>query len=298
MNFVLSLTSEQVLFFLDYYKNEAEPSDNTHIKRVITDNELTITVYHTNKVVFQGKTAAKHALFWQEKFGLEDFKQPIKVEMHSDYYLPSIGSDESGVGDYFGPLTVCAAYVGEEHISWLKTLKIKDSKLIKDVEIKKIAVQLIEKIPYSLLILDNEKYNQMIEKGYNAHKLKAHLHAQCHKHLTKKIGLKVPIIVDQFCTEAQYKNYTKDFKGLIMPTHFQTKAESYYLSVAVASIIARYSFITKLDQLSEKIGVPLLKGASGKVDELAKFILDTKGEKTLRKIAKVHFKTTQKATQL
>lgn len=294
MNFKLKLTDAQASALLDYYKEEDIDYDKPPMRAFIPKKDVTISLFKTNIVLFQGRHAEKEKLFWQDTFGILDDDAIVPPKQKTDYYKTSIGSDESGVGDYFGPLTVCAVYVKKTDKAFLETLNIKDSKLLSDKQIKLIAPKLIKKFPYSLLVLSNTKYNTMIEKGYNAHKLKAHLHAQCHAHVMKKIDEKPPIIIDQFCTETHYLNYIQDFKTAPVPSIFLTKAETYFASVAVASIIARYSFLTNLAKLEETIDMPLPKGASKLVDDAARKILKEKGLTALSKVAKLHFKTTEK----
>ena len=298
MNFKLKLTDAQASALLDYYKDSIIESEEKPMKALIKKDDVTISLFQTNVVLFQGRHSEKEKLFWQKTFNMPLDDEIVKPKRQTDYFVTSIGSDESGVGDYFGPLTVCAAYIKKTDKAFLEGLSVKDSKQISDSQIKVIAKQIIKRIPYSLLSLSNPKYNTLIKKGFNAHKLKAHLHAQCHIHLMKKIGENPPIIIDQFCSEKKYKEYVSDFKNAPIPQTFLTKAETYYASVAVASIIARYSFLMHLEQLEEKYNMPLPKGASAVVDERAKMIIQEKGLKTLYQVAKLHFKTTQKADAL
>ncbi len=298
MNFVMTLSDTQIAAMKMYYKEALVKNPKGPISAQIKLKELVITIYHTGTVMFQGKQAEEAFFFWHESFDITPATFKSEPNRIHEFYMHSIGSDESGVGDYFGPLTVCAAYVSDEHVAFLKTLNIKDSKLLSDQYIEKIGVKLSQNIPYSLLVLDNKKYNDMIIKGYNANKLKAYLHAQCHKNLIKKIGHRPMVIVDQFSEEATYMRYLKHFDDAVKPDLLLPKAESHYASVAVASIIARYAFIQHLKTLSQDVGMELHKGASKKVDEQVAYIIKHHGERILNQIAKVHFTTTQKGKDL
>ncbi len=286
MNFVLSLDDKQFDTLLDYYKNVLSKSNNHYQIGLVKKEGLTIQFYKSKKVMFQGKEALEHYEYWMHRLDI--------TKNDKDFYLTSIGSDESGVGDYFGPLTVCAAYVDQSSVDKLKGLNIKDSKSLSDDTIVKLAEKLVTFIPYSLLVLPNKKYNEQFDKGLNAHSLKAHLHAQTHKKLQEKIQHAVPIVIDQFCSETLYKNYLKASNFKIYPSIFETKAEDKFASVAIASIIARYAYIKAMDKLSEKLGVTLLKGASKHVDEQALYLVKKHGESILDTIAKKHFITTKK----
>jgi len=298
MNFVMTLTDKQVEAIIMYYRDSIIKQTQDHINAIVKQDDLVITIYQSNKVMFQGKRAEEAFFFWHETFDLEPLEKPDKTNKNHDFYMESIGSDESGVGDYFGPLTACAAYVSDEHIPFLKSLNIKDSKQLSDQYIEKIAIEISKVIPYSLLVLDNKKYNAMIKKGYNANKLKAYLHAQCHKHLIKKIGKKPPVVIDQFSEEKTYMRYLGSFENPVKPDIFLTKAENFYASVAVASILARYAFIKHIRRLSKAMKLELHKGASKKVDQQVAMIIKAYGERRLDDIAKVHFQTTQKGKDL
>ncbi len=298
MNFVMSPSQSQIKTMLDFYRPLVKISDRDHIHAIIKDDNLTITIYHTGKVMFQGKAAEEAFFFWHESFGIDLPIQKSESKESVDFFTESIGSDESGVGDYFGPLTVCAAYVSKKDKTTLEALGVKDSKSLSDDTIKRIGPKLIKQITYSLLVLDNEKYNTLIDKGYNGNTLKAYLHAQTHKKISAKLSTSVPVIVDQFCEEKTYMNYLNQFKNPIRPDIFMTKAETHYASVAAASIIARYAFLVNLNKLSAKAGMKLLKGANKHVDAQASKLIKAGGMSTLQKYAKIHFKTTEKAKAL
>ena len=242
------------------------------------EENCVITAYESGKVVFQGKDAFVYA------------SKYIK-EKEENY--PQAGSDEVGTGDYFGPVCVCATYVTEEEAKWLNELGIKDSKAIQDSYILKVGPELIKKLTHSLVIVDNEKYNDVHDK-FNMNEIKAKLHNQAYINLSKKISLPKLIYVDQFAKEDKYYSYLKNDKEIIKGITFETKAENKYLSVAAASIIARYAFLKKIEELESKYNMTLIKGASSQVDDCAKDFVNKYGFEELRKVAKLHFKNTEK----
>jgi ribonuclease HIII len=192
--------------------------------------------------------------------------------------------------------------VRNDQIALLREIGIQDSKAITDAKIKELSRYLIEMdIPYSLMILHNEKYNKLQRQGWSQGKMKAMLHDACIKNVLGKIG-DAPlagILIDQFCMPDIYKRHiASEGKTLDADTFFMTKAESYSIAVAAGSVIARASFVREMDKLADVAGVPLLKGASGKVDQLAARIIRDKGVGVLEKIAKVHFANTGKAKRL
>ena len=215
--------------YFDYINTKKLPYVNFQLKL----DDCTITVYDSKKVVYQGENIEKY------------------LQLKSTDTIEEAGSDEVGTGDYFGPVVVCAAYLDEKNYQYAKEIHVNDSKQLSDETIRKIAPILMEKCIYSLLILDNIKYND-IHKSNNMNQIKARMHNQAYVHLQNKIG-KLPnkCIVDQFTPENLYYRYIQFESNIIKNLHFETKAESKYISVAVASIIARYAFLKAWDKMEE-----------------------------------------------
>lgn len=249
----------------------------------------TITSYLSGKVVFQGKDAEIYASSFMQKDSNAPSKSSIKTHA---------GSDEVGTGDYFGPVCVCACIVKEEQIKWLKSLQIKDSKQLTDEEMLKLAPLLMEKLEYSLLILDNEKYNR-IHQTNNLNMIKAKLHNQAYINLINK-GAALPelVVVDQFTPKTSYFRYLANEKKVVRNLHFETKAENKYPAVACASIIARYGFLKTWDALQKHYDMSFTKGASNKVDQDAALFVQKYGWDKLATIAKLHFKNTENVKRL
>ncbi|NGD11673.1 ribonuclease HIII, partial [Staphylococcus aureus] len=211
-----------------------------------------------------------------------------------------IGSDEAGSGDYFGPLTVCAAFVTKEHVPILKTLGVDDSKKLTDTKIVELAEQLVTFIPHSLLTLHNEKYNIQQAKGWTQVKMKAVLHNEAIKNVLEKIDSSQLdyIVIDQFAKREVYSHYALSDIPLPKKTKFETKGESKSLAIAVASIISRYAFVTYMDQISKNINMTIPKGAGAKVDVIAAKIIKKYGLSHLDTISKKHFKNREKAQKI
>ncbi|TLS39170.1 ribonuclease HIII [Pseudalkalibacillus caeni] len=268
----------------------------------------TITAYNSGKVLFQGKSAEEESGKWGKSSvsskpkAKPSIKEPTKYSPPADIgKLSIVGSDEVGTGDYFGPITVVAAFVAKEQIPLLKELGVRDSKNLKDPQIIAIARDLVKTVPYSLLTLPNEKYNQLQRKGYSQGKMKALLHNKAIQHVMQKVdGQEVDgILIDQFAKPDVYFGYLSREKSVVRENvFFETKAEGIHLAVAAASIIARYAFVQHMDNLSEAAGFPIPKGAGKQVDIAAAQIINSKGLQALEKFAKVHFANTDKAKVL
>lgn len=281
-------------YYADYLLNKKVPYSEFSAKK----NGTSITAYTSGKVLFQGKNAEQEAARW----GSSD---PSAAKTSSSLpknfaSLAVLGSDEVGNGSYFGPLCVCAAYADKEHLDALKRLGVKDSKMLTDDQIRKMATAIKELIPYRLLVVSPEKYNE-IQPKYNAVRMKVALHNQAIRLLLDQIAPTKPeaILIDQFTSEANYMKYVKQEPQRIeQKIYFVTKGEQYHLSVAAASIISRASFLDELDKASLELGTKVPSGAGKPSDELAAKLLRQGGIDLLRKFAKLHFANTEKAKKM
>ncbi|SOC39075.1 ribonuclease HIII [Salinicoccus kekensis] len=214
----------------------------------------------------------------------------------------TIGSDEAGVGDYFGPMTVCAAYVPKDKIALLKELGVKDSKNLSNNTVIKIAGDLIHTVTYSLVVLDNPSYNKKIDEGWNIVKLKAVLHDHCIRNVHDKLaederGNIEKIVIDQFTTLNAYNKYVPD-PFMIEKIHQETKAESKSLAVAAASIIARAKYLEQMANLDQTLKDKVPRGASKQVDAFAARLAKKHGMDYVDNLTKKHFKTREKVQAL
>ena len=267
-----------------FYSERITKSSERYVRYEVKSPTLVIKIYDTLKVVFSGVDAYENALIW----GYED-----TVFKCLDNHM---GSDEVGTGDYFGPVCVCAAYVKKEDIKWLEELGINDSKKLSDEKIKEIVPQIIKRVTYASLTLDNIKYNQLVEKGFNQGMIKAYLHNKAFNALREKVNdTKCLTVLDMFVNEKAYYNYLKNEKNIAKNIHFETKAETYYPAVAVGSMIARYSFITKMQRLSKELDMAIPMGSSTRVDRFAAEVIKRYGEDKLKEVAKIHFQNTKRA---
>ena len=275
------------------------------------DGDTVITLYESGKAVFQGKDADLSSKLWieMEKYNnplndvqitnSEDKKKDKKeVKGPNVYDFNTIGSDEVGTGDYFGPMVVTACYVRREDIPFLESLGIKDSKKMTDEKILEVVPKFYNKIKYSSLVLSNKEYNERFASGNNMNKLKAILHNKVLMNL-KNTGVQYDyIVVDQFAEKYVYYNYLKSSSNVVRDITFLTKAEDKCLSVACASLISRFIFIKEFAKISESVGELLPKGAGTMVDEKAVKIVKKYGFDKLNEIAKINFKNTDKVKAL
>ncbi|MEP9818366.1 ribonuclease HIII [Staphylococcus xylosus] len=262
-----------------------------------------ISVYNSNKVMFQGKDAESIAS--QLLPNVVPAKKNTAKSSNSQQAIQynrynCIGSDEAGSGDYFGPLTVCAAYVSKKNVQILKALGVDDSKRLTDAKIIELAEQLVTFIPHSLLTMNNDKYNEKQQVGWSQVKMKAVLHNEAIKNVTQKIDTEELdyIVIDQFAEAGVYKRYALSELPFNSKTKFETKGESKSIAIAAASIISRYAFVKHMDNLSRSVKMEIPKGASNKVDLTAAKLIERRGIVYLDSISKKHFANRQKAENL
>jgi ribonuclease HIII len=304
-NIVLQKNLAEIMLMKEHYKrylSEKLPPGSLFAAKTAT---WAITAYKSGKVLFQGRDGEAEAAQWGTPAKALVKKTGTQPDMS---HLPGniadmsiVGSDEVGTGDFFGPITVVAAYVRKEDIPVLKELGVQDSKNLKDDRIIEIAKQLVTFVPHSLLSLHNEKYNQMQMKGMSQGKLKALLHNQAIMHVLEKISPEKPeaILIDQFAKEQIYYSYLKGQQKIMRENVlFSTKAESIHLGVAAASMIARYAFVRHMENLSKKAGFTIPKGAGPAVDKAAARLILEKGVEALPEFVKLHFANTEKAKRI
>jgi len=290
---VLKINDETKAKMQNFYEDFLRPKTPAYAVFQADCNETIITVYESGKAVFQGVSADLESSLWG-KADPAPKTEDEKEDNTNIYNVNSIGSDEVGTGDYFGPIIVTAALVTKPDIKFLEDLGIKDSKVLTDEFIMNTVPSLINKIPYYSIKLNNTDYNKNYGTDLNMNKIKAILHNKALLNLTKKYQGKYDmVIVDQFTTPKSYFNYLKDTNYYKKIT-FVTKAESKNLSVAVASMISRYLFIKAMDQLSNDLGINLPKGAGSIVDDTGIKIIEQFGEDKLTEIAKLNFKNTSR----
>ncbi len=247
---------------------------------------LTCTLYLSGKLVVQGKEAAEFIEFYLEPEILGTFALSHPLA-HVDL-TPRIGIDESGKGDFFGPLCIAGVYVTPEGFEKLHALGVKDSKALSDAAIQKIAVKVKQNFLYHVVKVNPPKYNQIYADFKNLNRLLAWGHATTIEQLVQRSGCQ-NVIVDQFADESVVIQALKR-KNLTVQLTQRHRAEE-DLVVAAASILARHAFVEGLDHLSKEIGFELPKGSSKATQAAGKKVLTQWGEEKLREICKQHFKT-------
>ncbi|MBO5529706.1 MAG: ribonuclease HIII [Bacilli bacterium] len=303
----LMLTEESLTRMADFYGEQLVEPSSPYIAFAAKADGVTITAYKKetkglHKVLFQGPSASYEAKVW-DKLDKTPTRQDGLLEKAEEEFLrqpktllkwrDQIGSDEVGTGDFFGPIIVVAAYVSMGDTPLLKNLGVTDSKMLSDDKILDIVPQIIKTVDYSQLYLPNDKYNQVIRQGNNMNSIKAKMHNRCLLNLKARHPEAI-VYQDQFAEPSLYFSYLKNEKEVLREIHFETKGESKFLSVATASVIARYSFLRHMELLGEQYRTHFPLGAGNLVDEFAREFVDEHGMDELNNVAKTNFANMRK----
>jgi len=299
MTYTLDLEDNQIELLIDKYNDYRLENTNEYTIFRAKVATTTITVFNTNKVVLQGNNAYKAYVTICNAFDIpvmSEEKAKAEILEVNSFNLSIAGSDEVGTGDYFGPIVVSACFVPKESILELKRLGVKDSKKLDDNKIMELAKVIKAKTVNASVILSNDKFNSIMNQpNMNMNKIKAILHNKALSNLLAKGINPDAIIIDGFTTQDKYFAYLADKDDVVKENvRVIEKAEDKYISVGAASILARAYFLKSFNELCEKYGYNLPKGAGPNVDKMIYTII-TQGKKDILKdIAKVSFKNTYK----
>jgi ribonuclease HIII len=283
----------------------AEKEIQSGYQFTVTDRTTTVPValYKTGKALVQGKPGALQTALKAWAYGSAVPTQPQMRDVINVSSSPRItglariGSDESGKGDYFGPLVVAAVYVDKQTEPQLQALNVRDSKQLSDAAILTLADEIRSVCRgYGMMrVYLPERYNELYQQWSNLNLLLADAHAQIICGLQKKVPCELAI-VDQFGDEALVREALSK-TGCKIALEQRHRAED-DLAVAAASIIARAEFVRQMVTLSQTVGIDLPKGASNpRIGEVGHEIVVAGGLDALRKVAKLHFKITSAIVQ-
>jgi ribonuclease HIII len=247
---------------------------------------VSCTLYTSGKLTVQGKDMGDFITFYLEPYILKSvaFSYPeTQVSMTA-----RIGIDESGKGDFFGPLCIAGVQADETKIKELLSLGVRDSKQISDSGIRTLSAKIKKACLHTIVFISPKKYNELYASFHNLNKLLAWGHATAIGELVSKTGC-TEVIIDQFASEHVVQNALKQKKLTVTLTQ-RHRAESDPV-VAAASILARSAFLEGLEQLSKRFELEIPKGASPQVIKVGKLLVSKFGPQILEEAAKLHFKT-------
>lgn len=292
--FVKKLEEEQLLQLRSVLlENGWELTDAPYCFYKAKKEKTTVAAYTSGKLVVQGKGTADFV-----EFLLEPYITGVELPEEQEPFSPHAGIDESGKGDFFGPLVVSCVYVENEDVAEkLSALGVRDSKQIKsDKKIAGIASEIMKLVQgkFAIVVIGPEAYNRAYAKIGSLNRLLAWGHARSLENLLEKAPECPAALADKFGDEHLIRNALLE-NGRKIHLDQRTKAES-DIAVAAASILARAEFVRRLEALAGIAGVDTLpKGAGSQVDSVAAQIAGSGGAELLEKISKRHFTTFEKA---
>lgn len=299
---VIRVDNETKKLMADFYKDMKRDKTPPYAIFQADTGDTIVTLYESGKAMFQGVSADIEAGMWEsigkDKENIDYFidREEVK-EKKEETTIPidisSVGSDEVGTGDYYGPIVVTASYVNKDDIPFLTELGVKDSKKLSDEQILKIVPKIIKKIKYKTIMLSNKEYNKNYGKDMNMNKIKAVLHNKVLTEMVKDNEYDY-IVVDQFEPESSYYKHLSEVPSPLKGITFITKAEDKCLSVACSSLISRYIFVKEFDKLGDKYGIFLPKGANYYVEDVGIKLVEKYGINVLKEVAKLNFSNTDR----
>jgi ribonuclease HIII len=267
-------------------------------------NKTNVVFYESGKLVVQGKGTAEFVEFVLEPEILKEARLGYEAVLNPEMLAPRLGVDESGKGDFFGPLCIAGVYVNETSVTALKDAGVRDSKNISsDKRIKELA-ELIRETPgcvATVVPIGNEAYNRLYLKMRSVNTLLAWGHARVIENLMgQKHRMNPPpvrAISDQFASNKQTVAKALMSLGRQIELVQKHRAEE-DLAVAAASILARHEFVSRLGALERQFEMAFPRGASAAVDAAAKEFIANHGVERLPTVAKMHFRTALRAQGL
>ena len=264
-----------------------------HTVVAVEAQDCRVNLYTSGKCLIQGKGAEDFVIFFLEpnvlggaSLGYEKILNPNAVSSH-------MGIDESGKGDFFGPLVISAAYVDPDLARVMEAMGVKDCKLLSDKQVFFIGSKLrllLGPKRYALISIGPEAYNRLYAKIRNVNRLLAWGHGRAIENLLENVPDCPRAVADQFGAKHVIERALMQ-KGRGIKLEQRHKAES-DIAVAAASILAREGFLRALQRMSETLGMTVLKGASEQVRAVAEELVRKQGPLVLLKTAKCHFRTT------
>ena len=297
-SYTCKLTPEQAKA-LEWHlrENSFEPRTVPYAKFAGAKKDVNLVFYESGKLVIQGKGTQEFVEFVLEPLILQEAKLGYETTLNPELLAPRIGVDESGKGDFFGPMCVAGVYVNADIIEQWKLAGVRDSKSIgSDRKISELAklIRGTKGCVYTAVPIGNEAYNRLYAKMHSVNSLLAWGHARVIENMLGQSAKMNPppvrAISDQFAYSKDVVKKALMALGRDLELVQRHKAEE-DLAVAAASILARDEFVSRLHRLGKEFGVVLPKGASTAVEEAAREFISKRGAELLPKVAKMHFRT-------
>jgi ribonuclease HIII len=269
------------------------PFEVPHTRLAVRGRECTIALYTSGKCVAQGAGAEEWVTFVLEPEILQAVVTGYQEVLDPETLTPHLGIDESGKGDFFGPLVIAAAYADEGLVATFRELNVRDSKRITSDQAAEALAREIRKAlgdRFALVTIGPAAYNRLYAKMRNVNRMLAWGHARAIEDLLTRVPNCPRAVSDQFGPVRQIEQALMK-KGRRIKLVQRPRAES-DPAVAAASILARAGFLAALRKMREEYAMIVPKGASAAVRETAVQLVRQRGPGVLVQAAKCHFKTT------
>jgi len=255
--------------------------------------KVQLTVYEKGpKIVVQGKEAADFVRFILEPEVLGAAELDYVEVQHPEYFAPHIGVDESGKGDFFGPLVIAGVYTDAQLTPLLLDAGVQDSKKIgSDQRIHEIAklIQCVPNLRTSVIKISPTRYNELYKQFGNLNRLLAWAHARTIENLLEEVPDCPRAVSDQFANPKVLQKALLE-KGRGIELEQRTKAES-DPAVAAASILARATYVDWMERAAKRLGRKVPKGGGAPAKQFAADLVAERGPEILELSAKTHFRT-------
>jgi ribonuclease HIII len=297
-SYTCKLTPEQAKTLEVHLRDhDFEPRTVPYAKFAGAKKDINLVFYESGKLVIQGKGTQEFVEFVLEPLILKEAKLGYETTLNPELLAPRIGVDESGKGDFFGPMCVAGVYVNAEIVQEWKLAGIRDSKAISsDRKIGELAkvIRATKGCVYTAVPIGNVAYNRLYDKMGSVNSILAWGHARVIENLMGQSAKMNPppvrAISDQFAASKEVVKKALMALGRDLELVQRHKAEE-DLAVAAASILARDEFVSRLNRLGKEFGVVLPKGASTAVEDAGREFVAKHGAEKLGKVAKMHFRT-------
>jgi ribonuclease HIII len=291
-HYITSLTREQIAELRRYLESKAFVFKHPKYSHfAAAGDNLNLTAYTNGKLLVQGRGTADFVRYYLEPQLLKEIKFGYDHLLDENVSIEErIGVDESGKGDYFGPLVIAGVHADASGVKLLHELNIRESKRISDQRALRLAPLIASKLKTKIVIVGPEKYNMLYDGMGNLNKILAWGHARVIENILSEVPCR-KVVLDQFGDESLVRNALMK-KGRTIELEQMHRAES-DIVVAAASVVARGKFLARLQRLSKTFRIELPKGASNNVIDVGRRFVEERGIHQLTKVAKLHFKTTQ-----
>jgi ribonuclease HIII len=269
------------------------PIDIPHTSFAAETEKCKIALYNSGKCVVQGQNANDFVTFVLEPQVLKRAELGYEKLLSPEKYKPHMGVDESGKGDFFGPMVIVCAYVDEETVDALQEMGVKDSKRItSDKKVLELGRDLRKTLAnrHSVVRIGPESYNRLYTKMRSVNAILSWGHARAIENVLGMTPECPRVVIDQFGAEHEVKRaLMKAGRGVELVQKHRAESDP---AVAAASVIAREVFVKSLQDMAKEHSVKIPKGASATVREAAAELVEKSGPEILIKTAKCHFRTT------